>query len=171
MRTKAHVLFDVFSVVSAVTNARFASLHGLPVAPNPSRRRPFHSAKPRARHERQECWPQQRQASVCGSAAALRSGCVPAVSPSVLHFSRSPTADRSRLLICPAPSGAVSHSAPTIRVCGQAAEPTSHPQMLRARASSERAAAERNASRTIERRGQCCPNVQERRRILRKTDG
>ncbi len=29
---------------SAVTNARFASLHGLPVAPSPSRRRPFHYA-------------------------------------------------------------------------------------------------------------------------------
>lgn len=28
----------------AVTNARFASLHGLPVAPSPSRRRPLHSA-------------------------------------------------------------------------------------------------------------------------------
>jgi hypothetical protein len=27
-----------------VTNARFASLHGLPVAPYPSRRCPFHSA-------------------------------------------------------------------------------------------------------------------------------
>jgi len=69
------------------------------------------------------------------------------------------------------PSGAVRHSAPTISVCGQATEPTSQPPMLRARASSERAVAERNASRTIERRGQCCPNVQERRRILRKTDG
>ena len=27
-----------------MTNARFASLHGLPVAPSPSRRRPFHFA-------------------------------------------------------------------------------------------------------------------------------
>ena len=62
-----------------------------------SRPRPFHFAKPRARHERQLCWPQQRRASVCGSAAALRSGFVPAVSPSALHFFRSPTADRSRL--------------------------------------------------------------------------
>ena len=114
--------------------------------------------------------PQQRRASVCGSAAALRSDSVPAVSPSMLHCFRSPTADRSRLLICPAPSGAVRLIAPTIRACGQAAEPTSHQPMLRARASFERGAAERNAPRTIERRGQCCPNFQERRRILRKTD-
>ena len=38
---------------------------------------------------------QTRAASVCGSAAALRSGSVPAVSPPALHFFRSPTADRS----------------------------------------------------------------------------
>jgi len=82
------------NTLSAVTNARIAALHGLPVAPYPSRRRPFHSAKPRARHERQSCWPHQRQASVCGSAAALRSCSVPAVSPSPLHLTRS-TADRS----------------------------------------------------------------------------
>jgi hypothetical protein len=43
-------------------------------------------------------WPIQRQASVCGSAAALRSGIVPAVSPPVLHFLRSPTADRSLII-------------------------------------------------------------------------
>jgi hypothetical protein len=41
------------AAAAAVTNARFAALHGLPVAPYPPRRRPFHSAKPRARHERQ----------------------------------------------------------------------------------------------------------------------
>ena len=40
-------------------------------------------------------WPHQQRASVCGSAAALRSAFVPAVSPSPLHFLRSPTADRS----------------------------------------------------------------------------
>ena len=44
-------------------------------------------------------WPHQRQASVCGSAAALRSGFVPAVSPPALHFPRSPTADRSLMKI------------------------------------------------------------------------
>ena len=38
---------------------------------------------------------QNAQASVSGSAAALRSGSVPAVTPSALHFFRSPTADRS----------------------------------------------------------------------------
>jgi len=60
---------------AAVTNAWFASLHGLPVVPHSSRRRPFrfsnhalvtslHGAKP----------PQERRASVCGLAAgaALR---------------------------------------------------------------------------------------------------
>src|SRR5579864_6896565 len=44
--SKAHHL----NIDIAVTNARFASLHGLPVAP-PPRRRPFHFANPRARHE------------------------------------------------------------------------------------------------------------------------
>ncbi|MGA3142771.1 MAG: hypothetical protein ABSF10_06975, partial [Verrucomicrobiota bacterium] len=37
--------------------------------------------------------------SVCGSATALRSGSVPAVSPPALHFFRSPTADRSLIKI------------------------------------------------------------------------
>jgi hypothetical protein len=81
-----------------VTNARFAALHGLPVAPYTSRRRPFHSAKPRARHERQWCWPQQRRASVCGSAAALRSVFVPAVSPPALHHAALISAVFIRLL-------------------------------------------------------------------------
>jgi len=48
-------VFESRLLVSAVTNARFAALHGLAVAPYASRRRPFHSAKPRARHERQWC--------------------------------------------------------------------------------------------------------------------
>ena len=43
--------------------------------------------------------PQKRRASVCGSAAALRSDSVPAVSPSALLFFRSPTADRSQFKI------------------------------------------------------------------------
>jgi hypothetical protein len=38
-------------------------------------------------------------ASVCGSAAALRYGCVPAVTPPALHFLRSPTADRANFPI------------------------------------------------------------------------
>ncbi len=42
-----------------------------------------------------------RRASVRGSAAALRSGCVPLNAPlrSPLHFPRAPTADRSRVPI------------------------------------------------------------------------
>jgi len=36
-----------------VTNARIAALHGLSVGPLPARPCPCHSAKPRARHERQ----------------------------------------------------------------------------------------------------------------------
>ena len=106
-----------------MTNARFAALHGLPVAPSPSRRRPFLSAKPRARHERQSNWPQQRRASVCGSAAALRSGCVPldASLRPPLHLPRSPTADRSQGFIAEAgvTPGAIPLVAPTIPVCGQ----------------------------------------------------
>jgi hypothetical protein len=43
-------------------------------------------------------WPHQRRASVYGSAAALRSDFVPAVSPPALHFSRSPTTDRSQII-------------------------------------------------------------------------
>jgi hypothetical protein len=54
----------------AVTNARFASLHRLPVASSPLSTAPVPLRKPRARHE----WafagmPQTRQASVCGSTA------------------------------------------------------------------------------------------------------
>jgi len=54
-----------------VTNARFASLHGRPVAPSPSRRCPFHSAN-RALVTSGICnVPQTRRASVCGSAAGV----------------------------------------------------------------------------------------------------
>jgi len=80
-----------------VTNALFASLHRLDGRPFALRPRLFRSAKPRASHERQFCWPQERRPSVCGSAAALRSDSVPAVSPSALHFFRLPTADRSKI--------------------------------------------------------------------------
>jgi len=53
--------------------------------------------KRHVRRERQFKWPHQRRASVCGSAAALRSGCdsLNAALRSPLHFPRSPTADRS----------------------------------------------------------------------------
>jgi hypothetical protein len=39
--------------LTAVTNARIAAPHGLSVGPLPARPCPCHSAKPRARHERQ----------------------------------------------------------------------------------------------------------------------
>lgn len=86
------------NIDSAVTNARFASLHALPVAPSPSRRRPFRFSNRALVTSFHIAVPHQRRASVCGSAAALRSGFVPAVSPPALHFSRSPTADRSQLV-------------------------------------------------------------------------
>lgn len=56
---------------AAVTNARFASLHGLPVAPSPSRRRPFHSANRAIVTSLHGAGPQTRRASVCGSAAGV----------------------------------------------------------------------------------------------------
>jgi len=71
-----------------VTNAIFPSLHrlgGRPVSPTTT---PVPLHKNRARHKRQFKWPHQRRASVHGSAAALRSGFVPAVSPPALHFFR-----------------------------------------------------------------------------------
>ena len=83
----------------AVTNALFSSLHGLLVVPVPLSTPPVPLRKARARHERQFKWPHQRLASVCGSAAALHSGSVPAVSSPALHFPRSPTADRSHVKI------------------------------------------------------------------------
>jgi hypothetical protein len=76
----------------AVTSAIFASLHrlgGRPISPATT---PVPLRKNRARHERQWDWPQQRRASVCGSAAALRYGSVPAVSP--LSAPLFPLADR-----------------------------------------------------------------------------
>jgi hypothetical protein len=79
----------------AVTSAFFASLHELKVGPVSLSTTPLPLHKARARHERQLNWPHQRRASVCGSAAALRSGSVPAVTPPALHCFRSPTADRS----------------------------------------------------------------------------
>ena len=83
---------------TAVTIARIATLHGLPVGPFSLSTTPVPLHKPRARHERQSrVGPQRRRASVCGSAAALRSGCDLLCAPlrPPLHFPRSPTADRS----------------------------------------------------------------------------
>jgi len=84
---------------TAVTNVRFASLHGLLVAPSPSRPCPFRFSNRALVTSGNGIWSHQQRASVCGSAAALRSGSVPAVSPPVLHFFRSPTADRSLVKI------------------------------------------------------------------------
>jgi len=53
----------------AVTNARFVSLHGLPVAPASPAPTPVPLHKPRARHELAFSSPNRRRASVCGSAA------------------------------------------------------------------------------------------------------
>ena len=85
----------------AVTNARFASLHGLSVAPSPSRRRPLRFSNRALVTSLHGAGPQERRASVCGSAAALRSGCNSLCAPlrPPLHFPRSPTADRSLSVI------------------------------------------------------------------------
>jgi hypothetical protein len=79
-----------------VTNARFAALHGLPVVPYAFSTTPVPLRKSARSSRAAMDWPQVRRASVCGSAAALRSGSVPAVSPPALHSFRSPTADRSQ---------------------------------------------------------------------------
>jgi len=83
------------STYSAVTNALFASVPQAWRSP----RFPCDDACSASQKSRSSQaaidWPQQRRASVCGSAAALRSGYVPAVSPPALHFPRSPPADRS----------------------------------------------------------------------------
>jgi hypothetical protein len=86
----------------AVTNARFAALHGLPVAPSPSRRRPLHSAK-------RALVTSEHPQSAAGAAGfrlrlgggTLRSGCDSpdaSLRPS-LHFPRSPTTDRSLTML------------------------------------------------------------------------
>jgi hypothetical protein len=57
---------------SAVTNARFASFHGLPVGPHPLSTTPVPLRKSRARHERHSSREShQRRASVCGSAPGV----------------------------------------------------------------------------------------------------
>ena len=113
-------------LVPAVTNARFASLHGLLVAPSPSRRRPFHSANRALVTSLNGAGPQVRRASVCGSAAgvALRLRFARRSSPLSAPRPRSPTADRSLLnWIFHAPFGAVRLGAPTIPACEQLLPP------------------------------------------------
>jgi hypothetical protein len=75
---------------SAVTNARFASFHGLSVASYASRPRPFHSAKPRARHER------HRVGRVSGGlpSAARRRRCAPTPFPPSLRLRSTVSARR-----------------------------------------------------------------------------
>jgi len=71
-----------FSHFFAVTNARFASLHGLLARPCPpldrarSTSQTVRSSRASIRNE-----PQEWRASVCGSAAALRSGYVSLCAP------------------------------------------------------------------------------------------
>jgi len=94
----------------AVTNARFASLHGLLVVPVPLSTTPAPLLKPRPRHERASAT--SHKSGGLPSAArrrALRSGCdsLGASLRLPLHFPRSPTADRSRKTIFFAPSGAL----------------------------------------------------------------
>ena len=78
----------------AVTNARFASLHGLPVALSPSRRRPLRFTNRALVTSLHGAGPQERRASVCDSAAgvALRLRFARRSSPSFAPL--SPLADR-----------------------------------------------------------------------------
>jgi len=80
----------------AATNVGFASFHGLPVAPVTRATTPVPFRKTHVRHGGDEL-----TATAAGfrlrSAAALRYGSVPAVSPPALHCFRPQTADRSRL--------------------------------------------------------------------------
>jgi len=78
----------------AATNVGIVPFHGLPVAPIPHATTPVPFRKTHVRHGGDEL-----AATAAGfrlrSAAALRYGSVPAVSPPALHCFRSPTADRS----------------------------------------------------------------------------
>jgi hypothetical protein len=94
---------DVLLFRFAVTNAPFAPLHGLLVVPVPLQPHPFHYENRALVTSGNQNWPNNRLASVCGSAAgvALRLRFTMRFSPPPLHFSRSPTADRSRIVYFP----------------------------------------------------------------------
>lgn len=82
----------------AVTNARFASFHGLPVGPFPLSTTLVPLSKSRARHKRHPLRPpHERPASVCGSnaGAVLQPHSAIRSIPSSASHSRLPTADRS----------------------------------------------------------------------------
>ena len=85
-------------IESAVTNARFASLHGLSVVPVPLSTTPVPLRKPRARHELAWC----RTAGAAAFRLRPGSGTLRFGSNSLnapfrppLHLPRSPTTDRS----------------------------------------------------------------------------
>lgn len=83
-----------------MTNARFASLHGLPVAPSPSRRRPFRFSNRALVTSFHIAVPQTRRLPSVARRRALRSGydSLNTSLRSPLHFPRSPTTDRSQNL-------------------------------------------------------------------------
>jgi len=79
-----------------VTNARFASLHGLPVAPSPSRRRPFRFSNRALVTSGIISTPQDRRAPVGSLASSLRlRGFTHFVPPAPPSPSRRQTSDRS----------------------------------------------------------------------------
>lgn len=86
---------------SAVTNARFASLHGLPVAPSPSRRRPLHFTNRALVTSWHSAGRRRGRLPSAARRRALRSGCdaLGASRRPPLHFPRSPNADRSQCSI------------------------------------------------------------------------
>lgn len=79
-----------------MTNARFASLHGLFVAPSPSRRRPFRFSNRALVTSGIISAPQERRASVSRLASSLRlRGFTHFVPPAFPFTSRRQTSDRS----------------------------------------------------------------------------
>lgn len=98
-KRKPQGLLHTKSKQPAVTNARFAPLHGLPVAPVSLSTTPVPLRKPRARHEL--VWSMAASAEGfrlrLGSDVALRLRFARRSSPLSAPLSRSPTADRSRV--------------------------------------------------------------------------
>ena len=84
-----------------MTNARFASLHGLPVAPSPSRRRPLHFTNRALVTSWHSAGRRRGRLPSAARRRALRSGCdaLGASRRPPLHFPRAPNADRSQCSI------------------------------------------------------------------------